>query len=147
VGFAAEERRNLNTLYSEVLRLHRRSKMEAQDQGSIRTIVFDGKDKTKYAEWADKVVAAAQLKGYRDQYTKDLKIPSTREYEEGKWADTTEVKAEDKKLYENNEKAFSWLILCKRVGLTGVRVEARGFNFVVSGGLLIIMMGRRVALG
>jgi len=86
--------------------------MEAQDQGTIRTIAFDGKDKAKYAEWADKVLAAAQLKGYRDVYTLDLKIPMMTEYLEGKTADGKDLSTAQKALYTKHEMAYSWLILC-----------------------------------
>jgi hypothetical protein len=78
-------------------------------ESSIRTITYDGKDRGKYGEWAEKVLAAALMKGIWEMYTQDKRgVPTQAQYDAGGTGLTTAKKEN----FERNQKAYAWLILC-----------------------------------
>ena len=69
----------------------------------VGTIKFDG-DENHWHEWSVKALALAKSKGFRHVYANDTKPCSDAVY-------LTSTHDEEKKKYEDNDKAYQFLIL------------------------------------
>ena len=69
-----------------------------------RQIMFDG-DEAKWHQWSNKLISWARSNGVREVFSEDTKPCDDATYK-------TSVDAEERKVYEANDKVFQKLMMC-----------------------------------